>query len=684
MEQESLSNYQRDKRKVTLISFSLFLLVLGAFMCAVSGDFITLDDPVYVTQNFHVRSGLTSENIQWAFRNADAGNWFPLTWLSHMLDCELFGLNPHGHHATSVVLHAVNSVFLFLLLYRMTGAVWRSCFLAALFALHPLRVESVVWIAERKDVLSTTFWMLTLLAYTRFVQSASKRGLYYALSVVFFILGLMSKSMLVTLPCVMLLLDYWPLDRYKTSKSFLTIFVEKIPFFLATIVVSVITFSVQQSAGAMAKGLSLPARVGNALIAYCEYLGKFFWPLNLSIVYPHANELSHIAVFLCGILLLGISALTVISRKKRPYLFVGWFWFVGTLVPVIGLVQVGSQAFADRYTYIPIIGLQLLLIWGFCDLNQLWKLSNFSVSIAGSCVVAACTFLTVRQIGFWKTNESLFRHALAITENNYVAHYCLGISLTEKRDSDAAIEQYRAALKANPLYGDAHTALGYELMQKGDLEGSIAEHETALRLRPNFPTGHYLLGMALDRASRRTEAITQYQEALKLKPAFPEVHYLLGVALDQTGKSDEAMTHYREAIRLKPDYAEAHNELGVALGRKGNLDEAILHYQDAVRVQPKSADLHYNLGNALIRRHRLDEAIEQLSEAIRLQPSNAEAHNNLGIALTGKKRLDDAVEQFKNALELKPDFGEARKNLEIAQRMKGSAATNSPNRQAPQ
>ncbi len=665
------------RRQLVLICLLLFALVLGVFLPAILGGFIGLDDPFYVTLNFHVRSGFSRENLVWAFSNVEASNWHPVTWLSHMLDCELFGLDPRGHHLTSIVIHALNAVLVFLLFHRMTGALWRSLLLAALFGLHPFRVESVAWIAERKDVLSALFWLLTLLAYTKYSEAARGESprpkLFYALSLAFFLLGLMSKPMVVTQPFVLLLLDYWPLRRFG-QKRVPALVLEKVPFFLGAAAASIVTLLVQKNASALAVGLPFTARLGNALVSYCRYLGKLFYPSDLAIIYPHPDHWSITLVLLSAVLLLGLSAAAIAFRTTRPYLVVGWFWFLGTLVPVIGLVQVGGQAMADRYTYIPTLGILLLLIWGACDLTDRWRFQKAVFTVTAMALAIGCAMLARRQIGFWRTDEVLFRHALDIAENNYMAHYCLGFTLDEKGDVDGAISEYQKALKAHPAFADAHNGLGYALLQKGRLDEAIVEHQAAVRLEPGSPSAHYHLGIALDRKGLADEAISQYREALKLNPAFPDAHYLLGGALQRKGLADEALSHYQESVRLKPDdYPDAHNNLGVALGREGKQDEALLQFQVAARLRPDSAEIHYNFGNALIRKGRDDEAITQFVETLKLQPDHIEAHNNLGVALTRKRMLNEAISQFEAVLKLQPDNAEARKNLGIVLRMKSPA-----------
>ena len=717
-----------------LMAGSLVLVTMAIYWPATQCDFIHFDDPDFVTSNVHVQNGLTWENIKWACVNPVADNWHPLTVWSHMLVCQVCGLKPWGHHLANVALHALNGGLVFALLQRITGATWRSLLVAALFALHPLRVESVAWVSERKDVLSGFFGLLALMAYARYATRGHRTevsgpwslsrlpsSIFYLLSLFLFALGLMSKPMLVTWPFVMLLLDYWPLGRMKNaecrmqnaaasntrhatranpqSQTLFHLLLEKIPFFALAVLGSVVAFVVQQHGNSfsVSEGLPLGARVGNALISYCRHLGKLFWPTDLAVFYPHPGFWPLGKVLLAGGLVLGISVL-VWAWRRHPYLPVGWLWFFGMLVPVIGLVQTGGQAMADRHTYLPSLGVTILAIWGAYELTRGSRHQVLALSVAGGAAIVLCVALTRQQIGYWQDSEALFRHALEVTENNDMAlgnlgialdrkgqldeaislfrevlrlrpdspgaHYDLANALGKKGQLDEAIRQYQEAIRLKPDQADAHNNLGIALDKKGQLDEAICQYQEAIRLKPDHALAHKNLGIALGRKGQMDEAIRQFQEALRLNADDAEAHYDLGVALVGKGRMDEAIRQFQETLRLKPDDAQAHNHLGLALGQKSQTDEAIRQFQETLRLKPNHAETHYNLAVALGQKGDIVEAIRQYQEAIRLKPDHVQAHNNLGTAFYQQGLVSEAIQQFQEALKLQPDFADARRNLE--------------------
>ncbi len=688
-----------------LMGVLLMLVTILVYWPATNNDFVNYDDDAYVTGNSHVQSGLTLGSMEWALLHPVSCNWQPVTMWSHMLDCQVFGLHPWGHHLTNVLLHAINAMLVFLLLQQMTGAKWRSLFVGALFSVHPLCVESVGWVAERKDVLSGCFGLLTLLAYQRYVRvqrlkpgsgptspasrSTHHASLYYVLAVFLFALGLMSKPTLVTWPFVMLLLDYWPLGRSaewgvrstpsgrgggrEVLTGWIWLVVEKVPFFALAAADSVITLAVQTSGGSVVAAGHLPfgVRSANALISYCRHLGKLFWPTDLAVFYPYAAQWRLGQVLLAGGLLLGISAMLWVQRRRVPFLLVGWLWFVGMLVPMIGLVQTGGQAMADRHTYLPSLGVLILSVWGACELARRWRYRFIALSVAGSAAVILCVWLTRQQLGYWKNSETLFRHALDVTGPNWVAYNNLGAALASKGQTNAALRVFEAALRLDPNFAAAHYSLGTALIEMGRIDEAIGQLQQAIRLDPNDAGAHQNLGAALLRKGQIDEAINQYEAAIRLKADNPDAFYNLGVALDKKGRTDEAISRYRDTIRLKPNDVLARNALGVALLKKGQIDEAISEQQEAIRLKPEDAYSHYQLGNALAMKGRIDEAINQFQEALRLKPEDAAAQNDLGNALTREGRLDEAISHLREAARLKPDETETHYNLANALFRKG-------------
>ena len=571
-----------------LVAVMLVLVTIALYWPATSCDFVSYDDPEFVTANPQVQGGLNWEGVKWAFGSTEqAAYWAPLMWLSHMLACQVFGLDAWGHHLINVLVHATNTALVFLVLRRVTGATWRSLMVAALFGLHPLRVESVAWVTERKDVLSTLFGMLALWAYVRYAEGRRKKAEgrrqngesrltphaspYYLLSLFFFALGLMSKPMLVTWPYVMLLLDYWPLERFKQSRA-RQLVMEKTPFLALAVVASVVTFVVQHHGGAVAGGETLPlgARGGNALISYCRYLVKLFWPTDLAVFYPHPGYWPIEKVLLAGGLILGISTLLVVQRRRYPFLLMGWLWYCGTLVPVIGLVQAGDQAMADRFTYVPSLGVLILAIWGAYELTKRWPYRVAALSVAGWAGIVLCLGLTRQQLRHWVDTEALFRHALEVTEKNYIAHVSLGIELVRKGRIEEAISQYREVIRLKPDYALAHNNLGYALLRTGQLDEAISQYQEAIRLKPDYALAHNNLGNALYRKGRDNEAISQYQEVIRLKPDYADAHNDLGLALYRKGRTAEAINQFQEALRLKPDHAAARKNLDFALATRAD------------------------------------------------------------------------------------------------------------------
>jgi tetratricopeptide (TPR) repeat protein len=563
-----------SKQKRFGICLLLIAVTIGIYFPSTQNSFVNIDDGAYVYANPHVRNGFTWDGIRWSFTAFEKSLWHPLTWFSIMLDTQMFGLKPWGHHLISLLIHAANAALLFLVLERMTKAAWRSAFVAALFALHPVHVESVAWVAERKDVFSAFFWMLTMWAYIAYVREHDhkKRKRLYVLAVALFTCGLLSKPMVVTLPLVLLLMDFWPLRRFQpstfnlqpstasslqnSSSPALRLITEKLPFLAAAFLVGIVTIFAQKSTGALQAIDRLPVgyRIANAVVSYGHYFVQTFWPANLAVYYPYPKHFSFgpvAAVTLAGV---AISLAVLWVFRQRPYLALGWFWFLVTLAPVIGLIQVGNQAYADRYMYLPMIGLLIMIAWGVYDLARNIPNPEITLSTAAAVVIFACIVLTRQQIGYWKDSVMLFSHALAVTENNNFAHNNLGTALLD--------------------------------------QGQV------------------------------NEAIPHFQEVVKLTPANQVAQRNLATALFTAGRLDEALPHAMEAVRLNPRDATALSLLGTIWGNKGQPDQAIKFLQEAVKLAPKDFKSRLNLGVALAQKRRFDEAAEQFQEALRLNPND--------------------------------------------------------------
>jgi len=510
------------KQYVLAIYLSLVLAALIAFEPLRHNDFISYDDAMYVTDNPSVNQGFTLDSLRWAFTTTHASNWHPLTWLSHMLDCRLFGLNPFFHHLINLLLHITNTLLLFWVLKKMTAALWQSAFVAALFALHPLHVESVAWVAERKDVLSSLFWMLSTIAYIRYTE---RPGPYrYSLIILLFALGLMAKPMLVTLPFVLLLLDYWPLDRFQKSKT-RRLILEKLPLFVLTAASSAVTYLVQKTTGAteMVANLPLSYRINNALVSYVSYIAKMFYPSRLTVLYPHkAITLPVWQPIISILLLIAITAAIIyLARHQQRYLLTGWFWYLGTLVPVIGLVQVGKQALADRYTYLPSIGLFIILAWSFPKLLAKFPYRKLLFRILPLAAVTILIICTRIQLSYWRNTFTLCNRALAVTEENSVMHYTLANAQRTAGSIDKAITHYRRALQLEPNHSRTHGNLGFSLLQKDRLEEAVKHLQHAVRIDPDYINARYNLALTLSKLGSLDEAISQYRRVLQTDPDYP-------------------------------------------------------------------------------------------------------------------------------------------------------------------
>lgn len=666
------------RRRLRLLLICLFLIgtTLAVYWQVLRHDFVSYDDNTYVTQNPHVQAGLTWEGVTWAFTSTYANFWHPLTWLSYMLDYEIYGLKPGGYHFTSLLFHIANTLLLFAAFKEMTGAFWQSAFVAALFALHPLHVESVAWVAERKDVLSTFFWMATMGSYAFYVKRPTFKR--YMLILLGFTLGLMAKPMLVTLPFVLLLMDYWPLKRFQFATSEpqskkpmipslkmslpVGLIWEKVPLIALSAVFSVVTYLAQQTGGAVAP-LSIEVRVANALVSYVTYIGKTIWPIGLAIHYPHPSMVPVGKVAVACLLLISISLLAIKTVRQHPYFVVGWLWYLGTLVPVIGLVQIGSFAMADRFTYVPLIGLFMIIAWGVPGLLARWRYRGFVLTTSTGMVLLALMICAWFQVRHWRSSMSLFRHTLHLTTDNWLAHNNLGNALSKQGSLEEAIGHYYKALRINPDYAAAYNNLGRALAAQGKPDEAIPLYLKALDIEPTFAEAHSNLGVARSAEGRFEEAIRHFSEALRIKPGQAETHGALGNALAMQGKFDEAIPHFSQALKLRPEFAEVHNDLGMALKKQGRVEKAIAHFSEALKISPAYAQAHLNIGIAWAEQGKVAVAKNHFFEAVRLEPDLADGHYNLGLALAFQGRKDEAITYFFQALKLKPDFAEGHLNL---------------------
>jgi len=597
-----------------LIALFLAMATLAVYWQVRNCEFINFDDDLYVTRNHHVRSGLTLDGAGWALTATRAKNWHPLTWLSHMLDVELYGMDPGGHHATNLIFHIINTLLLFHVLRRMTGDLWQCGLVASLFALHPLHAESVAWVSERKDLICTFFWFLTLWAYTRYVEEPTF-GRYVSV-VVPFVLGLLAKPMLVTLPFVLLLLDYWPFKRLRFNPKInspvpqpmnrspsqpLHLIREKIPLFCLSAASSIATVLVQKSGGALGsiETYSIGTRVANALVSYVKYMGMMIWPFDLAILYPHHGLPQWWQVAGALTLLAVITLLSMRFARSYAWFAVGWLWYIGTLVPVIGIVQVGVQSMADRYTYVPLVGLFIIIAWGIPEVLGRWRYSlvGFVVIVGASLFLLGA--LTVQQVHHWKNSVSLFEHCIDVTARNQGAHNNLANALSAEGRDGEAIRHYLEALRINPDYALAHNNLGLALARGGRIAEASRHYAKALSLDNDFEEAHNNLGAILVRQGRTVEALSHYSEAIRINPSYWEAYVNMAMVLETKGDIDGAIQHCLKALRINPGNERLHNNLGVLFARKGMNKEATAHFKEALRISPGYADAEKNLKKAL-------------------------------------------------------------------------------------
>lgn len=686
-------------RRTLVLAGALALLAFVTFLPALGHVFLVYDDDQYVTANPSVQGGLTASGIAWAFASGHAANWHPLTWLSHMADVQAWGLLPRGHHLSNLLLHAANAAVLFLALRALTGAPWRSALVAAFFAVHPTRIEVVAWVAERKELLSALLGFLTLLAYAAWARRG--RGWPW-IALLLFAAGLLAKPMLVSLPFVLVLLDVWPLERTApTPRGLLRALGEKAPFLALAVVSCAVTFLVQRAGGAVGtlETYPLPIRLANALVAYAGYLRRLFWPVDLAVFYPHpGRSLALLAIAGSAVLFAGLCALAWIARQRRPYLFVGWYWFAGMLVPVIGLVQVGFQALADRYAYVTFVGLLIALVWWAAEGVTRGPAWLRPLAVGGAvALLAACVVQTRRELAHWKDSETLFRRALAVTRGNYVAYQNLGHHLNETSRPAEALPLLEEALRIRPQYPEARVNLGRALFLLGRVDEAIPQFEQAIALRPRDAVALNNLAFSRMNQGDLAETVRLYALALQAQPDWAEVQHRAGIVEIMQGLQGGG-ARLRSAAALQPAHAEygahlrgweallrdphdpspdatrlrdylvvSHQQAADVLARRGRLADAARQLELAAGRAPARAELHENAGIAWSRAGDARQARAAFEAAVAADPSRASAQNNLGYMLFEQGDRAGAIARYREALRLAPDFALARNNLALAE-----------------
>jgi protein O-mannosyl-transferase len=691
---------------IILVSLALVGLTLYVYAPSWHHRFLTYDDSIYVSQNYQVSHGLTKQGFIWAFTTGHASNWHPITWLSHMLDVQIFGMASGPHHLINAILHIANALLLFWLLLRITGAWGRSAAIAALFAVHPLHVESVAWIAERKDVLSAFWGFLTLHVYVNYVRKP-RRGTMLFVAVIY-ALGLMAKPMLVTLPFLMILLDLWPLRRINFKSGQFPVLkrliFEKTPLFILAGLSCIATIAAQSRGHSVVSMELIPLhlRAANAMVSYAVYIGKTLWPLDLIPSYFYRQPPAWSVLFSISILLL-ISIFAIRIRSRYPFVVAGWLWYLVSLLPVIGLMQVGMQARADRYTYIPTIGLFVIAVWGATELVNTRRQKTMLAAVA--CIVSGfLAFAARNQVGYWKNDITLWEHAVRTDAGNSYARLNYGMALSSRGDLKGAVEQLTEALRITPL-AETHDDLGIALYKQGLVGEALQHHYEAIRINPKLASAYGNLGIIFLSQKKVEEAVVRFREALRLDPQNPELLYYLGLALAKQDKNEEAVDLYKTALEMgpsdpvslgnilfalgkygeaveqfeknlnmKPDSAsaETQNTLGVALYRQGMLNEALPHYYEAIRIKPGLADAHANLGIILSSQNRIEEGMAQFREALKLDPRNPEILYDFGLALARLGKNEEAIMLYKAALESEPSYADARRELGNAFYVRGN------------
>jgi len=647
----------RKKKIVVFIILAAFTLAVYGQVCGY--DFINYDDPAYITENSDIQTGLTKEGFLWAFSTKYFGLWNPLVWLSLMADYELYGLHAGGYHVTNLVLHILSTLLLFWLFHRMTGALWKSAFVAAFFALHPLHVESVAWVSERKDVLSAFFWMLTLCFYVVYTEKQSIQR--YLLVVFSFVLALLSKPMVVTLPLIMILLDYWPLKRFENQNRLSDTIVwqlkEKLPLIILSAVFSVITIFTQHDSSGVY--FSPVARLANAPVAFMTYLVKTFWPYDLTVFYPFPAEISVWQVITTACLIVIMMSFIIAKAKKRPYLFVGWLWYTIILLPVIGIVQVGNHSMADRYSYLPLIGIGVMLAWGVPTLLRHKTSSKKILLLAAIVFLAFLTLLTGQQCGYWKNSNTLFSHALHTTENNYIAHGSLGIALCKKGQTEEAIGHFNKAIRIRPDYYKPYDSRGVAYDKLGQYGHAIADFSEAIRLNPEYAASYNNRGAVYDKSGRHEIAIEDYNTAVRLKPEYADAYNNRGLVFARLAQNQKAIEDFSKAISLNPFFVDAYNNRAVVYTVLDRYDLAVSDLNKAISTNPDSLKSYINRAAIYAKLNQYEEVARNLTEVIRLQPDNDLFYYNRGFAYAKTGQYNAALNDFNKTLRLKDNHADA-------------------------
>ena len=667
--------------RILVISISILIVVPAIIVYWQVKDhgFITFDDQLYVYENPYVKNGFSLESVKWAFsiEASEGAYWHPFTWLSHMLDSQLFGLDPGMHHLVNLSFHIVNILLLFFLLNKLTGSLWKSAVVASFFGLHPINVDTVAWLAERKNLLSTSFWMLTILAYFYYLKSPNV--FRYMVIVICFVLGLLSKPMLVTLPFVLLLLDYWPLSRItfdysshegngsisgspivsgSTQKIALRLVLEKIPLLIlsfASIFISFVSYHTKESLD-YAPTVPMLIRIENAVVSYLEYITKMLWPNKLTFYYPYPSMVPLWKLFVALIVLTAITTAALRLIRKSPYFIVGWLWYIGTLVPVLGIVQGGLwPEFAERWAYVPLIGLYIIIAWGIPDILRNSHYKKVALASSVFIVLLLLMFKTYEQVGYWKNSKTFYTYAIQVNNDNFIAHNNLGNIYLKEKNINGALIQFSEALRARPEYIPSRINMALALYNLGKRNEAIVQLKQAAMMKPDDSNIYYCLGGILLSNKQFNQAKKLYLKTLHLNPSNYQAHYYLAYILTITGNIDEAVFHYREALRINPFFAEAYFNLGIIESSRGSLTKADYYFSKAVQIDDTYAEAHFNLGIILIDIKKTDEAIVHLVKAVKLKPDNMAYRETLGNVLQSTGDLKGAIENLSAVVQKNPE-----------------------------